>query len=236
MTYRVLVVEDQPVAAEAHAAYVQRLGFELAGVARSGREALRLLAADPEVDLILLDMNLPDGHGLALLRRIRAAGHSCDVIAVTSARDVDIVRQAVAQGVVSYLIKPFTFTGFRSKLEQYAAYRDQLAAQQEQLGQAEVDAMLATLRPALSSQDLPKGLTLGTLTRVTQTMREASGPVSASEVGQVLGASRVTARRYLEYLADSRLVDRDTRFGGQGRPEVEYSWRGSRPELGARVP
>lgn len=176
MTYRVLVVEDQPVAAEAHAAYVQRLGFELAGVARSGREALRLLAADPEVDLILLDMNLPDGHGLALLRRIRAAGHSCDVIAVTSARDVDIVRQAVAQGVVSYLIKPFTFTGFRSKLEQYAAYRDQLAAQQQQLGQAEVDAMLATLRPALSSQDLPKGLTLGTLTRVTQTMRRRPDP------------------------------------------------------------
>ena len=65
---------------------------------------------------------------VSLARRIRAAGHSCDVIAVTSARDVDVVRRAVAQGVVSYLIKPFTFAGFRTKLEQYVRYREQMAA------------------------------------------------------------------------------------------------------------
>ena len=225
MTYRVLVVEDEAVAAEAHAAYVQRLGFELAGVARSGGDALRHLTGDPDVDLILLDMHLPDGHGLALLRRLRAAGHSCDVVAVTSARDVDVVRQAVAQGVVSYLIKPFTFAGFRAKLEQYAAYRNQLAGRADELDQAEVDTVLASLRPALGHADLPKGLTMTTLTQVSRTVREAAEPVSASEVGRLLGTSRVTARRYLEYLADSRLVDRDTRFGGTGRPEVEYSWR-----------
>ena len=97
-TYRALVVEDEPVAAEANAAYLRRLDVEVVGVAASGQEALRYLAGDPDVDLILLDMHLKDGHGLALLRRIRVAGHSCDVIAVTSARDVDVVRRAVAQG------------------------------------------------------------------------------------------------------------------------------------------
>ena len=73
-------------------------------------------------------MHLPDGHGLGLLQRLRAAGHLCDVIAVTSARDADVVRHAVAQGVVLYLLKPFTFATFRAKLEQYAAYRAELAA------------------------------------------------------------------------------------------------------------
>ena len=91
-TYRALVVEDEPVAAEANAAYLRRLDVEVVAVAASGQEALRYLAGDPDVDLILLDMHLKDGHGLSLLRRIRAAGHSCDVIAVTSARDVDVVR------------------------------------------------------------------------------------------------------------------------------------------------
>ena len=43
-------------------------------------------------------------------------GILCDVIAVTSARDLDVVRQAVSQGVVQYLLKPFTFAGFRDKL------------------------------------------------------------------------------------------------------------------------
>src|SRR4029450_3112463 len=118
-TYRALVVEDEPVAAEANAAYLRRLDVEVVAVAATGQEALRYLAGDPDVDLILLDMHLKDGHGLALLHRIRAAGHSCDVIAVTSARDVDVVRRAVAQGVVSYLIKPFTFAGFRTNVEQY---------------------------------------------------------------------------------------------------------------------
>ncbi|HWJ52590.1 MAG TPA: response regulator, partial [Propionibacteriaceae bacterium] len=71
-TYRALVVEDEPVAAEANAAYLRRLDVEVVAVAATGQEALRYLAGDPDVDLILLDMHLKDGHGLALLRRIRA--------------------------------------------------------------------------------------------------------------------------------------------------------------------
>ena len=223
-TYRALIVEDVPIAAEANAAYLRRMDFEVVGSAASGQETLRTLAGDPDIDLILLDMHLKDGHGLALLRRIRAAGHSCDVIAVTSARDVDVVRQAVAQGVVSYLIKPFTFAGFRTKLEQYVSYREKLAAG-DTVGQSEVDAMLATLRPALSSVDLPKGLTMTTLSRVSATLRDAQSPISASELAEAIGASRVTARRYLEHLADSGLLDRDARHGRTGRPEVEYRWR-----------
>ena len=64
-TYRALVVEDEPVAAEANAAYLRRLDVEVVAVAASGQEALRYLAGDPDVDLILLDMHLKDGHGLS---------------------------------------------------------------------------------------------------------------------------------------------------------------------------
>ncbi len=54
-----------------------------------------MLREQGPVDLMLLDMFLPDGHGLGLLQRLRAAGELCDVIAVTSARDVDMVRRPV---------------------------------------------------------------------------------------------------------------------------------------------
>ncbi|MFC9486794.1 response regulator, partial [Streptomyces hydrogenans] len=65
---RVLVVEDDPVAADAHALYAGRVeGFRVVGVAHSRAAAVRLLDRLP-VDLILLDLYLPDGHGLALLR------------------------------------------------------------------------------------------------------------------------------------------------------------------------
>lgn len=220
MTVRVLVVEDEARAAEAHASYVGRVpGFELAGVARSAQEAARFLGSDADVDLVLLDMHLPDGHGLSLLQRLRAAGHLCDVIAVTSARDADVVRSAVAQGVVLYLVKPFAFATFRAKLEQYAAYRAELS--EGPVAQDDVDRMFGSLRSA-GPGHLPKGMSADTLRQVTAVLRASDEALSASQVAAQVGASRVTARRYLEYLADTEQVERRPRYGGSGRPEVEY--------------
>jgi response regulator of citrate/malate metabolism len=226
MTVRVLVVEDERLAAEAHAEYTNRIaGFEVAAVARSAGEAMRALAADPGIDLILLDMHLPDGHGLGLLQKLRAAGHLCDVIAVTSARDADVVRHAVAQGVVLYLLKPFSFATFRTKLEQYAAYRAQLAETSSDVVQDDVDQLIGKLRTRGSATDLPKGMSSESLRQVTDVLRTADTALSASKVAEAVGVSRVTARRYLEHLADEGLVRRAPRYGGSGRPEVEYSWQ-----------
>jgi response regulator of citrate/malate metabolism len=223
MSVRVLVVEDEQLAAEAHAAYVGRVdGFELAGVARSAGEAARFLGSH-EVDLVLLDMHLPDGHGLALVQRLRAAGKLVDVIAVTSARDADVVRHAVAQGVMLYLLKPFTFAGFRAKLEQYAAYRAELDQAPEEYVQDEVDRLLGSLRGAGGA--LPKGMSQETLRDVTMAVRDADPGLSATEVAEAVGASRVTVRRYLEHLADTGTVERHPRYGRSGRPEVEYRWK-----------
>ena len=228
MTVRVLVVEDEEIAAQAHASYVQRVaGFELAGVTRSAGEALRHLDRDRSVDLVLLDMHLPDGHGLGLLQRMRAAGHMCDVIAVTSARDLEVVRRAVSQGVVQYLLKPFTFAAFRAKLEQYAAYRRRLGDTEDEVVQEEVDRLLGLLRTGPGGAPLPKGMSPDTLREVTAVLRATADGVSAKEVADAVGSSRVTARRYLEHLADQQVVERRSRYGGGGRPEVEYRWVGS---------
>lgn len=224
MTIRVLVVEDEEVAASAHAAYVGRVpGFEVAGVAHSGADAVRLLRSSAQVDLVLLDMHLPDVHGLELLQRIRQDGHLCDVIAVTSARDLEVVRRAVSHGVAQYLLKPFTFAGLRSKLEQYAAYAEQLGAAESEVVQDEVDQLLGMLRPS-GEAALPKGMSPETMRLVVEALRASSDAMSATEVGESLGTSRVTARRYLEHLGDTRLVERASRYGRGGRPEVEYRW------------
>lgn len=220
----VLVVEDEPIVADAHVAYVKRVrGFTVRGKAHDGAAAIRQLG-DPAsgIDLVLLDMFLPDMHGLDVVRTMRTAGHRADVIAVTSARDIAVVRAAVSQGIVQYLLKPFTFSALREKLERYAAYRRQLAGDVA-MSQHEVDRVLATLRGS-DSGSLPKGLSPESLDAVVMVLRPSCESLSASEVAEVLGASRVTARRYLEFLADSALVARRSRYGGPGRPEVEYHW------------
>ena len=226
MNVRVLVIEDEPRVAQAHAEYLGRMpGFDVVGTAHSAAEAVRHLAGHGPVDLVLLDMHLPDGHGLGLLQRLRAAGHLCDVIAVTAARDVDVVRGAVAQGVVLYLLKPFTFATFRAKLEQYADYRARLGRAPAQVVQDEVDQLLGALRVGAAPTTLPKGLSPERLQDVTDRLRAATGGLSARELGERAGTSRVTARRYLEHLADAGVAERSLCHGGSGRPEVEYVWR-----------
>jgi response regulator of citrate/malate metabolism len=220
---RVLVVEDEPVAAEAHRAYVERTpGFTVAAVAGTGARALDALARLP-VDLVLLDMNLPDLSGIELCRRIRGAGAEVDVLAVTSARELSTVRAAATHGVVGYLLKPFTYPALRDRLTAYAEYRERLRAEGDAAGQDDVDRVLEAVRPTRSST-LPKGMSRETLDAVIAAVR-AADEVSAAETAELIGASRITARRYLEYLADAGLVDRAPRYGGAGRPELGYRWR-----------
>ncbi len=221
---RVLVVDDDALALELHTAYVGRVpGFTVVGQAAGARAALTAIA-DPErpVDLVLLDMTMPDGAGLDVARRARALGAGVDIIAVTAVRDAATVRAAVSTGVVQYLIKPFTFAAFRERLEAYRAYVEGLDRAQGEATQSEVDALLGTLRTVAPT--LPKGLGDETLQAVAERVRTAAGAVSSTEVGEAQGMSRVTARRYLEHLADVGRVRREPRYGGQGRPEITYAW------------
>ena len=221
MTIRVLVVEDDPVAADAHALYVGRVGgFTVAGIAHSRAEAVRALERT-DVDLLLLDLYLPDGHGLALVRSLRAAGHSADVIAVTSARDLTIVREGVSLGVVQYVLKPFTFATLRDRLTRYAEFR---ATAGEASGQDEVDRALATLRTPRTTASLPKGLSGPTLEAVTRTLRESAEGLTATEAAAAVGISRITARRYLEHLVTAGRAARSPQYGQIGRPELQYRW------------
>jgi response regulator of citrate/malate metabolism len=224
---RVLVVEDDPVLADAHVELVGRVdGFVVDGAAHSGAEALRFLAARP-VDLVLLDVYLPDMTGLDVVKILRGRGLAVDVIAVTSARDLEVVRAAVSQGVVQYLLKPFTFATLRDKLAQYADYHRRVTAADADavLAQQDVDRVLAALRaPGGGRAPLPKGLSEDTMAAVVGVLRAAEGELSASQVADDVGVSRVTARRYLEHLAEQRLAVRSPRYGGAGRPEFLYGW------------
>ncbi|MFI5061264.1 MAG: response regulator [Actinomycetales bacterium] len=224
---RALVVEDDPLAAEAHASYLTRIdGFEVAGIVGTAAAALSTLKASlPEhsIQLILLDMNLPDGHGIEVARRLRAAGVAIDIIAITAVRDIEVVHTAISVGIVQYLIKPFTFATFAAKLQTYLDYRRRFDAASSSATQSDVDRMLASLRTP-TDVPLPKGLSAPTLQAVIDHLRAADRALSAVELAEPLHLSRVTARRYLEHLADTGQLSRAPRYGTPGRPELEYRW------------
>ncbi|PPH24745.1 response regulator [Rathayibacter toxicus] len=219
---RVLVVEDEPLTADAHAAYVRRVeGFEVAAITLSGAEAIHALRADPTIALILLDMNLPDMCGLDLCRSVRAAELCVDIIAVTAVRDAAVVRASVSAGIVQYLIKPFVFSGFAAKLASYRAFRERMHGT-DVASQHEVDGAFAALRTS-NAPGLARGLSTETVEAVTALLRPVG--LSSGELASHLDISRVTARRYLEHLADAGVAERALRKGVPGRPELEYRRR-----------
>ena len=237
---RVLIVEDEPAAAEALVLHVGRVpGFGVAGHVRTGGDALRRVVAGG-VDLVLLDIYLPDMSGLEVLRRLRAAGLTVDVVATTRARDLSVVQAAVSFGVTQYLVKPFTSAAVRQKLDRYAAYRASLAEQDLPVAQGEIDNLFGALRETAENAGLPKGISRESLQTVVTSLRTALerdargahpeaedevGARSAAEIARELGMSRVTTRRYLEYLVDAGLARRQARYGGgSGRPELEYRY------------
>lgn len=222
---RVLVVDDEPRVAAGHAEFVARVpGFTPVATVGTLHEALRVLPREP-VDLVLLDLNLPDGHGLELVRSLRAAGRTVDILAITAVREVPVVRAALALGVVGYLMKPFTFADFADRLAAYARYRKALTSPGS-ASQQQVDLLLRDLhQPPSATLAAPKGLSREVLDQVIEALREAEGGRSASEVGDRLGTSRVTARRYLQYLADTGMAERSQRTAGHGRPEITFRWR-----------
>jgi two-component system CitB family response regulator len=144
------------------------------------------------------------------------------VIAITSAKDVAILRDAMQLGVVHYVVKPFTFKTFRERLESYAAARRRLA-DMHHAEQRDIDRLYGLLRTSGDSS-LPKGISPPTLELVARLLRESEESVSAAELAVRAGLSQGVARRYLRFLADSGAVEFTLRYGAAGRPEHLYRW------------
>ena len=226
----VLIVEDEPLIAEAHKTYLERLdGFSVAAVAHNARDAMRAAvgaaATETPIDLTLLDIGLPDANGILLASGLSGLRPAPDIIVITSERDLEMVRAAVGHGALAYLLKPFTFAAFRDRLERYQRYREALPAGTDAASQAEVDRALAELRASTDRSAAPKGAAVGTNDEIARAVRDSGDGTTADAVAKQVGVSRVTAWRYLERLAEDGTVTRHTDYGKAGRPKTRYQWR-----------
>jgi response regulator of citrate/malate metabolism len=218
----VLVVDDDFMVARLHSQVVARQpGFTVAGVAHTGADALRAVAA-VSPDLVLLDVYLPDMTGLEVLRRLREeAGPSVDVIVISAARDAETLREALHGGVFQYLVKPFEVESLRQRLDEYAAHVAELSELTD-AAQGDVDRVFRT-HLGRSGEPLPKGISAETTELVLGALREASEEgLSAMECADRTGLSRSSTRRYLEHLVAVGQAEMRPRYGVAGRPERRY--------------
>ncbi|RAG83370.1 two-component system response regulator [Streptacidiphilus pinicola] len=223
---RTLVVDDDFRVCAIHAAYVSRVdGFE---VLRQASSMAQALAAVRELhpDLILLDLHLPDGNGLDILRRLteETGWARPDAIVITAARDIASVQAAMKLGAVGYLVKPFGFRELAERLNAYKALRRRIDAADPETDtdQAGVDALFSALHPAGLPPVLPKGHSAPTLALVRAALGKTDHNASAAEIAEATGISRATAQRYLTYLVQQGAARLELRYGSTGRPEHRY--------------
>ncbi|RLP74953.1 response regulator [Mycetocola tolaasinivorans] len=226
---RVLIVDDDPLIVELHRSFVDRIpGFTVVAEAIGAFQAVATLRDEnTRIDLILLDITMPDGSGLDVLRHIRARGSDTHAIVISGVREAESVRRTLALGVAQYLIKPFTFATFHERMLQFREFHNRELCVTGQSTQQDVDSLFTALRPPTREQPA-KGIAPETLRLVTDALR-GHGARSAAEIAEEVGMSRVAARRYLEHLTASGSVERAPRLGTPGRPQSEYRWR-STPE------
>ena len=215
MNTRVLIVEDDPLVARVNREMVAaEAGFEVVGIAATLFQASELFE-ELRPELLLVDVHLPDGSGLDLIPTLRGSW-SFEAIMITAANDLPSVQQALHGGVLDYLIKPFQKARLQEALRRYQA-RVALATQPN-LNQARLDKLLGHK----SESRLPKGIDGATLGQIRELMEQAAGLLTAEEVGERVGVSRVTAWRYLEYLQEVGVVRLEQEYGGVGRPIKRY--------------
>lgn len=230
MIRNVILVEDEPEVARRISGYlVSRPGskqgdrYHVVGVAHD-LAAARALVGAVSVDLILLDVYLPDGLGLDLLAELRASGRQVEAILVTAAKEVPVLERGMQLGVCDFLVKPLMLSRLDQALTRFETKIHELAGARE-LTQTVADALMAPAPRRLPSspEELPKGVDARTLERVRAMYEEAPDRVvTAQGMGDLLGVSRSTARRYLEYLASVGMLRAEQKYGAVGRPERCY--------------
>ena len=102
---KILIVEDSPSLALTFHLHLDNRGLTLFE-AGDGRQALEVLAREP-IDLIVLDLNLPDINGIEILREVRNQRHPPAVVVVTGRNSAAQAEASVAEGASDYLLKPF---------------------------------------------------------------------------------------------------------------------------------
>ena len=209
---RILIIEDDPMVAMIHKEYFKRkeLSDDLNHV--STLEEAKSFLEKSDADLIVLDNYLTDGQGVEYLPELKGY----PIIMITAANDIQTVEAALTNGVVDYLVKPFTYERFSQAVDKVQDYVSLLS--KEKINQDLIDDYLNSGRVEEEEDSLPKGLSRITLKKVLENIQEHEAGFTTQQVADELDISRITIRKYLNHLVNISVLSEDVEYYTSGRP------------------
>ncbi len=220
MKLKILIVEDDPMVAHIHKLYLDELkNFEILDVIDNGLDAFEYIREhSSEIDLVILDVHMPKLTGLEMLKLLREENNEISVIPITAINDNNTISEFLNLGLIDYLVKPFSQERFNQ-----AVYKCELKykmfSSHEKLSQSDIDRIFSTK----NSNDLPKGLQENTLNYIVEKLKSHKGKfIDIDEISEFTNLSKVSLRKYLDYLVELNAIDKRIDYGTVGRPKYKY--------------
>ena len=221
---KILIVDDDPMVAHINLKFANKAGYEDVDTAadiESAKEKLK----QGDIDLVLLDVYLPTGKGTEILKWIRQQNLNTDAILITADRSSETVEESMNFGAVDYLIKPFDFDRFQLAMEKFERKRNGFVGKKS-VEQEDIDSIFFE---SVNKNDknkiiLEKGMSEKTYTAILEAIKAMATSVTAEELGDRLGISRVSVRRYLEFMEDKGILEMKPIYGKKGRPQHLFKY------------
>ena len=221
---KILIVDDDPMVAHINLKFANKAGYEDVETA-SDIESAKERLGKGDIDLVLLDVYLPTGKGTEILKWIRQENLSTDAILITADRSYETVEESMNFGAVDYLIKPFDFDRFQLAMEKFERKRNGFVGKKS-VEQEDIDSIFFE---SVNKNDknkiiLEKGMSEKTYTAILEAIKAMATSVTAEELGDRLGISRVSVRRYLEYMEGQGILEMKPIYGKKGRPQHLFKY------------
>lgn len=116
---KILIVEDNPINRKIMTLFLEELGYHNLIIAETGNKALAIF--DPSIDLVLLDIGLPDITGLEVCKQMRKLlqGKALPILAVTALSDDEMNNACQAAGIDKIVLKPLSLDMLNAQLKQW---------------------------------------------------------------------------------------------------------------------
>ena len=221
---KILIVEDDPMVAHINLKFANKAGYEDVETV-SDIESAKKRLIQGGIDLVLLDVYLPTGKGTDLLKWIRQENLGSDVILITADRSSETVEIAMNFGAVDYLIKPFDFARFQLAMDKFERKHSGFVGKKS-VEQDDIDSIFFDSSSKIDKikDMLEKGMSEKTYTAIHNAIRDMDAPTTAEELGDKLGISRVSVRRYLEFMEAQGLLEMKPIYGKKGRPQHLFKY------------
>ncbi len=114
---RLLVIDDNKELTNIIKKYMETRGFEVLE-AHTVEEAMNMIEREKRIDVILLDLMLPDMHGLEFLKIVREHEKNVAIIVITGVKDLNTAIEVMKAGADDYLVKPFRLGELEEKVNE----------------------------------------------------------------------------------------------------------------------